>query len=895
MKRWLERDARFIAGLGALLVAVAAAAAAEAPSGPPEANVVRARLANGLRVIIVRDALAPVVSTAVNYRVGADGTAPNFPGTAHAQEHMMFRGSPGLSADQLANIGGIMGGNFNADTRQTVTQYLYTVPAEDLDIALHIEALRMQGVNDSAKDWSKERGAIEQEVAQDLSNPTYVLFTKLRGALFTGTSYAHDGLGTRASFDKTTAGMLKQFYNRWYMPNNAILVVVGDLDPAATLTKVTQLFGAIPRRVLPARRPIRLQPVRAQSLTLNSDLPYGMAVIAMRLCGLDSPDYAACEVLADVLSSQRGALHELVPQGKALSTEFSFEPLPKAGMGYAIATFPAGGNPDELEREVRAVLGRIARDGVPADLVTAAKLKERLATESEKNSISGLADVWSEAVAVDGLESPDEDLARIEKVTVGDVTRVARKYLDLDHAVVAVLTPQGAGKPSGGRFGGLESIALGEAKPTPLPAWAQSVLGHLTVPASTIHPVVSQLSNGITLIVQPEAVGNLVSVYGHVRNRPELEAPKGQEGVDLVLDQLFPYGSEHLDRIAFQRALDAIGAQETAGGDFEVSVLKEHFADAVQLLADNELHPALPEAAFKIVQEQVAQTVAGRLKSPGYRFQHALRTELFPKDDPTLREALPSTVSALKPDDVRRYFRAAFRPDLTVIVVIGNVTPEEAKAVIEQYFGSWVATGPKPDTTLPAVPPNGAAQVAIADPSRVQDRAILAETVGMTRSNPDYYALELGNTVLGGGFYSSRLSRDLRENSGLVYTISSFLDAGRGRSVYVVQYACDPQNVAKVHASVAHELEDMRTAPVMPDELQRAKAMLLRQIALAEGSTDEIAQGLIGRWELDLPLDEPTLAARRYIDLGSDDIKTAFSKRIRPADLVQVTQGPATR
>src|SRR5665213_1509297 len=154
------------------LVLVSPAHAASADMTP----VLRATLANGLRVIIVRNTLAPVVATSVNYLAGSDETPAGYPGTAHAQEHMMFRGSPGLSADQLAEIGSVMGGNFNANTRESLTQYLYTVPSEDLDIALNIEAVRMRDVSDRQEDWNKERGAIEQEVAQDLSNPFYVLY-----------------------------------------------------------------------------------------------------------------------------------------------------------------------------------------------------------------------------------------------------------------------------------------------------------------------------------------------------------------------------------------------------------------------------------------------------------------------------------------------------------------------------------------------------------------------------------------------------------------------------------------------------------------------------------------------------------------------------------------------
>src|SRR5471030_361988 len=171
------------------------------PPRPAPDNVLRATLSNGLRVIIVRNTLAPVVATSVNYLAGSDEAPAGFPGTAHAMEHMMFRGSPGLTADQLADIGSIVGGNFNANTRESLTQYLFTVPAEDLDVALHIEATRMRGVLDSAKDWEQERGAIEQEVAQDLSSPGYKLYEKLRATMFAGTPYAHDALGTRPSFD----------------------------------------------------------------------------------------------------------------------------------------------------------------------------------------------------------------------------------------------------------------------------------------------------------------------------------------------------------------------------------------------------------------------------------------------------------------------------------------------------------------------------------------------------------------------------------------------------------------------------------------------------------------------------------------------------------------------
>jgi zinc protease len=877
----------------------AVGAANPPPPGTPvstdaEAGVLRATLSNGLRVVLVRNDLAPVVATSVNYLVGSDEAPAGFPGTAHAQEHMMFRGSPGLTADQLADIGSVMGGNFNANTRESLTQYLFTVPSEDLDIALHIEALRMQGVLDSAADWQHERGAIEQEVAADLSNPGYILYEKMRAAMFAGTPYAHDALGTRPSFDRTSAAMLKSFYAKWYAPNNAILVVVGALDLPQTLKKIETLFGGIPPKTLPLRPVVAPRPAAALSLEVATDQPTGTQMLALRVPGLDSPDFAALEVLSDVLSSQRFELYGLVPQGKAVAASFSLDPLPKAGIAFAEVSFAVGTDPKALADEVRAILAKVAQDGVPPDLVEAAKVKERREAEFEKNSIEGLASVWSDSIALYGLKSPDDDLARIEQVTVADVNRVARQYLDLAHAVSAVMIPQGSGRPTvaTGGFGGQESISVGEGRPTQLPDWAEPVLTRLSVRPSSIHPIVSKLENGLTLIVQPEDVSDTVSVYGMIRNRPQIEASPSQQGVAQVLDPLFGYGSETLDRLQYQRALEAVGADEHAGTEFGVQVLAPDFDRGVELLADNELRPALPAAALKIVSSQYAQVVAARNRSAGYLTQKSLRSALFPPEDPSLRESTPETVQSLTLDDVRQYYHKVFRPDLTSIVVIGRISPESARSTIEKYFGKWTATGPRPETDLPAVPPNKPSTVAVPDGSRVQDNVVLAQTLDLTRSNPDYYALELGSAVLGGGFYSTRLSVELRKNTGLVYSVDSSLQAGRTRSAYFVDYACDPANVGKAARIVADELLRMQNAPAGADELLRVKALLVRRLPLAEASIDGIAMGLLGRWELGLPLDEPTIAANRYLQLTPADVQAAFQKWIRPKDLVRVTQGP---
>jgi zinc protease len=860
-----------------------------------QGTVTRSTLPNGMRVVIVRNSLAPVVTLQTNFLVGGDETPAGFPGMAHAEEHMAFRGCVGMNADQTAAIYALLGGQDNADTQQNITQYFTTVPAADLDVALEAQAACMRGVDDSDAEWAQERGAIEQEVARDLSNPTYKFIERLNQDMFAGTPYSHDPLGTKSSFDATTGTMLQDFYKKWYTPSNAIMVIVGDVDPAATLAKIRQLFGDIPRHAIPPHPAINLKPVKSESFTLDSNLPYVLGFIAYRLPGTSSPDYAAMQILADVLGSQRGDLYGMVPAGKALAAEFGFAAnYPDASAGYGLVALPAGTDPASAIAEMRQIIEGYARKGVPEDLVLAAKRSEIASAEFNRNSIPGLADVWSDALAAEGRNSPDEDLDAIKRVTLADVNRVAQKYLLGAGSITAVLKPVPTGQAVSGKgFGGQEQVTQAPTKPVELPAWAKTALAQLTVPTEPIAVTDTTLPNGLRLIVKTDHISPTISVIGSVRNNSDLQTPKGQEGVSDLLDGLFSYGTQTLDRLAFQKALDDIAANESAGYNFSVKVLKENFSRGVELLADNELHPALPAQAFAVVKQQTGEFVAGNLKSPGYRTSRALDLALLPPGDPTLREVTPATVGSVTLDNVKQLHAATMRPDLTTIVVIGDVSAEEAKTVIEKWFGEWKAEGPKPETTLPAVPRNKPSAVNVPDPERVQDEVTLAEQLDINRFDPDYYPLQLGNHVLGGGFYATRLYHDLRQVAGYVYTVDVSLQASKTRGSYSVTYGCNPENVSKARALIERDLDQMKTQNVSADELHQAKSLLLRQIPLSESSEDAVAEGMLRRAQIGLPLDEPIQAAKQYFALDADQVKAAFAKHLEVNDFVQVVRGPA--
>ncbi len=861
------------------------------------AEVTRYTLPNGLRVVIVPNHLAPVVTVEENYIVGGNETPKGFPGMAHAQEHMAFRGCGDLSVDQIAAIYAQLGGDNDADTQQNITQFFETIPSQDLEIALHADADCMRGISDTQAEWDQERGAIEQEVARDLSNPTYNFLVRMDKDMFAGTPYEQDALGTKPSFDATTGAMLKSFQEKWYAPNNAILIITGQVDPAKAIETIKKLYGDIPRKKLPPRAAIHLRPVKAEHFTLPSDFPYSIAIIAYRMPGSDSTDFAASRVLSDVLASQRADIYGLVPAGKALDAGFELgETYRKAGAAFAYAVIPTTADANAMEQTLQATVANYASKGVPVDLVEAARRSEVASFEFERNSIPGLASLWSDALAGEGRNSPEEDVEQIEQVTLEDVNRVAKEYLVNENAIVATLVPQPSGEAVATKgFGGAEKAALTPTKAVAFPVWAQSLTQAVQVPKWNLHPVESTLPNGIHLIVETEHLTPTITITGEVRHQTALEVPPGQEGVASVLDALFSYGTSKLDRIAFQKALDDIAASESAGASFQLQVLKPYLDRGLELLAGNELDPALPEEAFTVVQQQTADSVAGLLKSPDYHARRATLEALLPKSDPELREATPEKVSSLTLKDVQAYYHTTFRPDVTKIVVIGDISPEEAQREIQKWFGNWRAENPQPKLDLDPVPPNKASASQVPDPTRIQDEVTLSEELPMDRFNLDYYPLQLANHILGGGFYATRLYRDLREKTGYVYNVDEELDAGRTRTQFVISYGADPANVPKARALIGQDLKTMQNTAPSADEMEQARAMLIRQIPLGESSESQIADALLARSLVGLPLDEPVRAAERYEKLSAEEVRAAFSKWIRPGDLVEVIEGPAPK
>lgn len=859
-----------------------------------ELTVTRATLPNGLRVIAVRDPLAPVALAMLNYKAASN--EQDFAGQAHALEHMMFRGSATLSQSQLSDISELMGGDNDADTQAEVTQYFFMAPSQYLELLVRMEASRARGLTLSQSDWDIERGAIKNEVTQDYSDPVNHLFIKMDLAMFAGTPYGNDGLGTLHSFDtQINAPQLRAFYDAWYHPNNAIYVIVGDIDGPATVKLVQKYFGSIPAAKLPERKPVHLPPLARQTIRVDSDQPYTAVALAYRFPGYRSKNYAAGQILEAALSSQRSDLFGLVASGKALQTSFQdFDNHPLAGSAAAIAVVPTSTKPAEALTMLRAVIDGYRKNGVPAALVDAEKRRAIAQAEFKANSIEDLGFEWSEAVAVQGLSSPDDIISAIRNVTVADVNRVLRTYIVPSHEIVGIAAPaNGAAQAASAA----PAPKANENKPTllhhdPLPDWAQAAFANVQVPATTTSPVDTTLPNGVRLIVVPQKVSRTVVVTGSIDNNEAMQAAPGKDGVADITSAILPFGTTTYSRLALRTQLDAISAEVTAGTDFSLTALSRDFDRGVQLLADEELHPAFPAMGFAAVKAETLGAVKGEVDSPEHQFNVALNKALFPASDPAQRFATPASVASITPADVKSYYASVYRPDMTTIVVVGDVDPQHASAVVTKYFGGWASSGPKPSVNLPAVPNNAASSIEVPDKERVQSKVQLVQVLSLTRNDSDYPAIAVANQSFGSGG-ASILFHDVRDVHGLVYDVHTQANFGKNRSVFGVQFESDPSKIAQAQSLIMSDLGALSSSGLQPDELARGKASLVAEVPMRVASFDGIARQLIRYAELGLPLDQSTIDARNEIAVTNDQIVAAVHKWLRANDFVRVILGPA--
>ena len=875
------------AGVFLLCSSVAKAqTAAEAP--------VQTTLSNGLHVVLLPSRLAPVATTVVTYDVGSSDDS--MPGIAHATEHMLFRGTKELSAAQFAIVAARTGADYNAGTTDTYTNYYFKVPSAYASLALKLEADRMTGALMEETAWKTERPAIEQEVRAHESVPGASVDAKVRKALFGDSAYAQDGVGTIDSFNKMTASDIAGFYHKWYHPNNATIVVSGDIDTAKILEEIHRDFDGIARVDVPAHASAQLKPLDASAIhDTIAEIPVPLAAYAYRFPTLESPDYAAGQVLELALDSGRGAFADLQSQGKILGGFAIAGAYRDIGTMTVAAIGLPGQTPDAVDAALGGVVNTYRASGIPQSIFDAAKLRMISQQDYRQESISGLAFTWAQWTAMTG-HSPDDFYTALQNVSLDDVNRVLRTYVDPKHSLSLLVTPKSVtAMPHVDPKAGVENVAFTPDREVALPAWTNEYFSApLKVPQSDKQVVTYHLKNGLTLTVRPEHFAPTVALSGEIRTSANLYEPRGKDGVSRIADSLLSYGTTTYDRTAYQAQADAIAASLNLGPSFSASSQSKNFDRSVQLLADGLLHPAFPAAGFATLKASSERTLAAVESLPRTQVEIEQSKALYPPGDPRRRRATAQTIANVTLKDVRNWHDRSYRPDETTIAIVGDVTPANARAVIEKYFGAWKNPGRRPSFTYPQIRSGHQTSVTVSSPSSTHSEVTLSQVINIRRGDPDAIALSLADTMLSGEGTASILVRDLRTERGYVYDASSDVSIGRSNSTFSIDFATDPKNVSKAQAAAIADIRRLQQSPVAVTELQRAKALLLAQRVLPLDSYDGIASDILTNAEIGYTSQDDDLYWRLLLSVTPQQVQNAMRRYVKPNGFSRVILAPGS-
>ena len=889
------------------------------PAARAAAVVIRT-LANGLQVVVVEDRAAAVVQTAMWYRFGSLAETPGKTGLAHGLEHMMFRGTRAVSGGGLDDIAARLGAVVNAATAEDYTHFYTILPADKVDLAIRLEADRMRGLTLSQTDWKLEKGAVLAEYDGDWSQPLFELSERVRARIYAGSPYAHDPLGARADVVASKAADLRRYYDRWYRPNNATLVVTGDVTPDTVFASAQRWFGPIRATALPsppmpnpratpspsapapssvspaATPPITPAPAMAPpaaAIAIAREYPYAVVDVAYRIPGDLDPDAAATQVFATMIDNERSSFYRaLVLPKLVLGYSASADTALHEGVMHVQLFVTPGVRPQTAQRAFETAMAAVRKHGVDPGLLQAAKIGFARQAIYARDAIDGLGDRYGYAYGVE-RHDPSVDDAQVAMLDVPALDAAVATYFAAPQAI-GVLTPRLAkrGTTSAGAAERGVSDDFSNRAPTGrivLARWVRASLAEPSHVASRVAPASYRLANGLRLLVQPVHANPTVFVSGSIALSPAFDPPQ-QTGLGGLASSLVSYGSAHYDFDAQRKLADTLGADVQLGAGFGAHGLARDLDRLLDLTADGVRRPLFPARYVALVKAQELASLSQRDASPDYRADRAFSELLYAPGDPALRQESQRSVRAIDVRALHRYALRYFRPDRTQIVIAGDVDPRAARDAVERAFGGWANDGPQPHPLVPALRPTR--DVTRVIPALRTTVSVRMGQRAIARTNPDFYAYNLLDDVLGaGGGFDTRLMHEIRERRGLVYAISSLLSASRERGVFEIDFNAAPKDATTAAALARAQVLRLTREPVGAGELARAKQKLVAGTLVGEQSTSTIVARLENIASNRLPPDYYATMAQRYTRITAAQLLTVARRYLRSA-FATVYEGP---
>jgi zinc protease len=455
-----DNRAMFLAGWGRALLFVVYLVVAFPPgtvaaADAPRLDVLEATLDNGLRVLVLEDHRSPVVSVQVWYRVGSRNERPGATGLAHFLEHMMFKGTPTHGKGEFARVVEQSGGRDNAFTTPDVTSYFVDIAADKVDMVLGLEADRMRHLLLDPKEIDSERQVVmEERRTRTEDDPDGLISEEMNSLAFKAHSYRWPTIGWMEDIKRINPAELRAFYDTYYRPNNAIVVVVGDVKAPAIVERVRRLFGPIPRGPEPApvtaAEPPQIDERRLVVRKAGAQAP--LVDLAWHVPDHRSPDAPALDLLSTILSEGRASrlYRKLVYEGLALGAGgdypyFSLDP----NLFSFYATALPGKSPEVLEQALLAEIEVLKNEPVPEEELERAKNQIEAGFVWRQDSVHSRAATLARFELLGSWRLGVQFVPRIRAVTAADLTRVARAYFATDKKNVGILLPAEEAKPAG--------------------------------------------------------------------------------------------------------------------------------------------------------------------------------------------------------------------------------------------------------------------------------------------------------------------------------------------------------------------------------------------------------------------------------------------------------------
>jgi zinc protease len=848
-----------------------------------------------MRVVVVESHLAPIVETGMWYHFGSSDETPGKTGLAHALEHMMFRGTSHLSYAGLEDFVSHVSGRFNAQTNEDYTRFYFVVPSRSLEAVMRLEADRMQNLSLNAADWDLERKAVLNEIDDSTTSPTAKFFFDLRGELAQGSGYALSALGKREDVARATVDDLRAYYDRWYAPNNATFVVVGDVSASAVFALAGKTFSGIAQRTVPQHPAIPLPaPPAPLTVTERAQYPFEVVDIAYAVPGIDAGAVTyAIQNLGLLINDELSPFYRNeVQSGIALFGDTITDFKERAGAVHVVYVVAPGHSAAEVRAAFESTLAALVRNGVSPDLVE--RVRSRLVADNTyaRNSVEDFSEEIGDLYGIQGM-SIAEDTAKTAAVTPEMVRAAAATYFAKPTAI-------GDLQPSGGTLTELtppRALTGGAsddfASRTPEGAVVEpdyiraEIAQRVGAMQSRVHPVSFSIA-GMRVLVQPVRDNPTVVMHGFIRTSPAFDPP-GKEGLGSTTLDLLDYGGGATDFEAQQKMLGQMGAVLNVGGRIGAVCYAKDFDRIVPLLAGALMKPAFPQNYLTIGLRQASESAARADTLPEYRFERLFEELLLPKGDPELRKATPQSLGRVTREDLIAYARRYVRPEATTLSIVGDVDPEHVRAVLTKALGDWKGEGPAPSVALPPIPlPSPASRAIVTGGDTI---VVRLGQPGIARGNPDYYSLAVANEILGHSS-NSWLMTEMRWKRGLVYGVESALQTGPDRGTITFEFNASPTNLRAALTILRQQIRRMQTDLIDDGQVEGAKQTLVAQTFVRQSSYADIADDVLSLGLNGLPADYYQHVADRYVGVTPFTVRAAARKYFQPDHLVEVYQGP---